>query len=205
MDAEHPGFVTVDVTDSGVGIEPQYLPRVTERFFRVGEHVSGAGLGLHICKELLERHGGAIEIKSPPPGRNKGTQASFRIPVIVPPLLLIVCADEHIRLSLMKALDASGYRVAISRGGDTEVESPGDMAPDLILVDWIQEGMEGGIAIAKLKAKDGWRDIPIIAMTGGTADGPKREILEGLGIPVLHCPWQPQELLNCLDGAMMEK
>jgi len=203
LDPAHQGFVTVDVTDTGIGIEPQHLAHVAERFFRVGEHVSGAGLGLHISKEILERHGGVMEIVSPPPGRNKGTRASFRLPLIAAPALLLVCADDQLRFSLMKSLDEHGYGVLISKTGDQALAAA-SKAPDLIMVDWIGEGMDGGIAIATLRAKEEWQEVPMIALTGVASEGPKREILDGLGIPSLKYPWQPQDLLNCLDEVMIE-
>jgi len=58
------------VTDTGIGIDAEYLPRITERFFRVDPGRSrddgGVGLGLAIVKHILERHGGSLEITSTP-------------------------------------------------------------------------------------------------------------------------------------------
>ena len=58
--------VVVEVSDSGVGIPPEELPRLTERFFRASTagHVEGTGLGLAITREIVERHGGRLEIES---------------------------------------------------------------------------------------------------------------------------------------------
>lgn len=56
------------VQDSGIGIEPQHIPRLTERFYRVDRSRSresgGTGLGLAIVKHVLTRHGGYLDIKS---------------------------------------------------------------------------------------------------------------------------------------------
>jgi signal transduction histidine kinase len=60
-----PGFLALDVIDNGPGIDPQHLHRVTERYYRVGEHVTGTGIGLTICKEILDLHGGRLDLKSP--------------------------------------------------------------------------------------------------------------------------------------------
>jgi heavy metal sensor kinase len=59
---------TVEVSDTGIGIPPESLPRVFDRFYRVDKsrsrQMGGVGLGLSICKALIERHGGRIEVES---------------------------------------------------------------------------------------------------------------------------------------------
>ncbi len=62
--------VVVSVTDTGVGIAPEHLPHVMERFYRVEAARSrpqgGTGLGLPICRSIAESHGGSLEIASTP-------------------------------------------------------------------------------------------------------------------------------------------
>jgi two-component system phosphate regulon sensor histidine kinase PhoR len=75
-------WATVTVTDHGPGISREHLPRVTERFYRVdaarSRESGGTGLGLAIVKHIVERHKGALEIKSTP---GIGTSVSVRLPV----------------------------------------------------------------------------------------------------------------------------
>ncbi len=56
------------VTDSGIGIATEHLPRITERFYRVdpgrARKTGGSGLGLSIVKHALTRHGGVLEVDS---------------------------------------------------------------------------------------------------------------------------------------------
>jgi two-component system phosphate regulon sensor histidine kinase PhoR len=67
-----------DVIDTGPGIAPEHLPRVTERFYRVDSSRSrdtgGTGLGLSIVKHVAQRHGGDIEVHS-----ELGKGSSFRL------------------------------------------------------------------------------------------------------------------------------
>jgi two-component system phosphate regulon sensor histidine kinase PhoR len=60
----------LEVQDSGIGIEPQYIPRLTERFYRVDQSRSldtgGTGLGLAIVKHVLLRHRGELRVRSHP-------------------------------------------------------------------------------------------------------------------------------------------
>ena len=71
----------MSVVDTGIGIEPEHIPRLTERFFRVDTGRSrdqgGVGLGLAIVKHALERHGAELKITSTP---GKGSKFSCHFP-----------------------------------------------------------------------------------------------------------------------------
>lgn len=74
-------FVEVSVSDTGIGIPDQELPRIFERFFRVekarSRNMGGTGLGLSISQEIVRAHGGQIRIESK---LNQGTKVSFTLP-----------------------------------------------------------------------------------------------------------------------------
>ena len=76
-------FVCVTVRDTGRGIRPEHMDRIFERFFQVDqrdkESRSGLGLGLPICRELIERQGGLIWATSE---LGKGTAVSFTVPIV---------------------------------------------------------------------------------------------------------------------------
>jgi two-component system sensor histidine kinase BaeS len=75
--------VEIAVQDTGVGIPPEALPRVFERFYRVdparSRETGGAGLGLCIAKTIAEAHGGAIEVQSTP---GAGSTFTVRLPLL---------------------------------------------------------------------------------------------------------------------------
>jgi two-component system, OmpR family, sensor histidine kinase KdpD len=72
--------VQVSVTDHGIGIPPEDLERVFEKFFRVQRQypASGTGLGLSICRGIIEAHGGQIWAQNNPAG---GITVTFTLPV----------------------------------------------------------------------------------------------------------------------------
>ena len=78
-------IVTISVTDTGGGIAPQYHDAVFEKFKQVGDNTSdkpkGTGLGLPICKEIVEHHGGRIWVEST---IGIGSTFAFSIPLADP-------------------------------------------------------------------------------------------------------------------------
>jgi two-component system phosphate regulon sensor histidine kinase PhoR len=76
-DGEH---VLVEISDDGIGIEEEHLPRIFERFFRTDKARSrdrgGTGLGLAICKHIIEAHGETIHVRSTP---DVGTTIGFTL------------------------------------------------------------------------------------------------------------------------------
>jgi len=68
----------VSISDNGQGIEAKYLPRVFDMFFRATNTAYGSGLGLYICKEVVKKLNGTIELVSAP---GAGTTVSFRLPL----------------------------------------------------------------------------------------------------------------------------
>lgn len=86
IDAHADGqWVAVSARDTGSGIVPEDLPYVFERFYRADKSRSratgGAGLGLSIARQLVQAHGGQIEVESEV---GQGTQFTFTLPVAVP-------------------------------------------------------------------------------------------------------------------------
>jgi two-component system phosphate regulon sensor histidine kinase PhoR len=81
----HDGSVEVRVADTGVGIAPDALPRLFERFYRVdparARGDGGTGIGLAIARSVVEAHGGTIRVESEP---GKGSTFSFDLPVFRP-------------------------------------------------------------------------------------------------------------------------
>nr|WP_317889463.1 ATP-binding protein [Geobacillus zalihae] len=78
---EEPAILQIAVSDTGIGIAPEHLPFLFDRFYRADEartrNRGGIGLGLAIAKEFVSAHGGTIDVHSTP---EQGTTFRVRLP-----------------------------------------------------------------------------------------------------------------------------
>ena len=92
--------VCISVRDSGVGIPADVLPQIFERFYRIpGTEVLtgssiGFGLGLYISKQIVEHHGGRIEVESIP---HEGSLFVIRLPLYTEPTITHLDAENHLK------------------------------------------------------------------------------------------------------------
>jgi len=196
-------FVRITITDSGVGIPPEALHRVTERYFRANNHTSGSGLGLAISKDIMHLHGGSLSVASPPPGRNRGTEVSITLPLAEAPTVLVGDDDPAIQILLKKHLTLHGYQVITADSGQEVILTAEASQPDLILLDLIMGDIHGTAVILSLRSSRTIRYIPIIAITGATLDETTSDILTRFSVPTLPKPWNTAELLDTIDAALL--
>lgn len=76
---ERDGYAVIEVADMGIGIPPEHLPHIFERFYTVeyARSSAGTGLGLSIAKQIVQAHGGRLEVKSEV---DKGTSLAVHLP-----------------------------------------------------------------------------------------------------------------------------
>jgi two-component system phosphate regulon sensor histidine kinase PhoR len=88
---EHGNFVNIVVTDTGIGINKEDIPRIFQKFYRVKSpetrHIIGTGLGLAIVKSIIDDHHGSISVESV---KGKGTRFSVLLPKAESPSRLSV-------------------------------------------------------------------------------------------------------------------
>jgi two-component system CheB/CheR fusion protein len=138
--------VVVEVSDSGIGIDPEALPRLFNAFEQAEQSISrqfgGLGLGLAISKAMVEKHGGTIEGHSE--GKGKGATFRVRLPLcaapgkaesvapvappkrLVHPLRVLLVEDHGVTAKMMGLVLAAGGH---------KVETAGDVATALKLAD----------------------------------------------------------------------
>ncbi|MEW6376406.1 MAG: ATP-binding protein, partial [Thermodesulfobacteriota bacterium] len=75
---ESKGWVIVEISDTGIGIESKYLDKIFDPFFTTKGWGSGTGLGLSISYGIIKEHGGNIDVKSRP---GEGTLVRTSLPI----------------------------------------------------------------------------------------------------------------------------
>lgn len=189
-----------EITDTGIGMSPEFLKRVFEPFARdssVAGAVGGTGLGMPIVKQLIELMGGSIEISSE---LGEGSTFVIRIPFDPAPApreteqaangssiegrRLLLAEDNDLNAEIAATiLEGDGAYVSIVGDGAQAVEAFAanpEGTFDAILMDVVMPKMDGLAATRAIRALDrsDAANIPIIAMTGNAFQEDVRECLE---------------------------
>jgi PAS domain S-box-containing protein len=200
-------FVSVSVTDNGVGIEPEVLTRVFEPFFTTKESGKGSGLGLAMVHGFAEQAGGVATISSEV---GKGTTVQILLPRcreahsvredtivtrFVPTgheTILVVEDDADLRETVVTALTQFGYMALAAPNAERALQILSGQEPiDLLFTDIMMPGGTLGPELAR-RARELRPGIEIL-FTTGYADS---AVLSG-GISaadVLHKPYRNEEL-----------
>ena len=217
--------MAVSVVDEGPGIPAERLPHLFRKFARSGREERGrgvgAGLGLAICKGLVEAHGGRIWAESEPTGL--GARFTFTIPVaeaagvVASPArgpgqprrpgderLHVLAVDDDPRelLHVRSILEDAGYR-AIVTGDPEEVPSLIDThRPDLVLLDVLLPGADG---IELMRSLPALADLPVIFLSGYGRDETIARALEIGAADYVVKPFSPTELVARIEAALRKR
>jgi PAS domain S-box-containing protein len=166
----------VSIRDQGVGIAPEQLSRLFDRFYRVSATaggVHGLGIGLYVARELIEAHGGRLWAESPGPGR--GSTFLLTLPLATAPRstqngagpVLVVDDDDSLRELIADVLRDEGYRLLSARDGQEALDQIAVEPPALIMLDWMMPRLGGEAFAAELRQRYPSLDVPIVVMTAG--------------------------------------
>jgi DNA-binding NarL/FixJ family response regulator len=176
---ERGNFLEIRVKDNGPGIQPELLPHLFERYYSHSRKAAfGNGLGLNICKTIIELHGGRIQAHSVP---GQGACFSFTLPKVPSkprfslkkPLDVVIADDlELARLGLKFILDGlpEVNVVGLARDGADALPKVAELKPDLILMDLIMPGMNGIEATRQLKEAHPGLKIVMLTTQGRMQD-----------------------------------
>jgi PAS domain S-box-containing protein len=193
--------VTVHVTDTGDGIEQEFIGRIFDRYSQgdpssIRKH-GGLGLGLSIVRHLTELHGGQVRVFSE--GKGKGACFSVQLPCyanehasaldqLPRPVddgcldgvkVMIVDDEEDSRELLGRILQDHKARVLIASGADEALERVNGFGPDVVVSDISMPGKDGYSLIKELKGRmSDLRSPPAIAVTAFALHEDRTRVLQ---------------------------
>ena len=185
----------IQVSDTGIGIEPAMLPHVFNRFLQADSTSSrkhgGLGLGLAIVRHLAELHGGSVRAESAGPGR--GATFTLELPILtagsgrgervaVEPVegieprlsrldgLRVLVVDDHVdaRELIRTVLEQCGADVAMAASADEALEALEGRRFEVLVSDLAMPGADGFELIRRLRAREqeaGAAALPAVALT----------------------------------------
>ena len=217
--ARDEAHVAVSVADEGPGMAPERLPTLFRRHAGAGEGATaGHGLGLALCKGLVEAHGGRIRAESAGPGR--GTTFTFTVPVAGepgavaaghaasaepaanrggPPRVLVVDDDPRALRFVRDALSAAGYAPLVTGAPDDLARVIRAEKPQLVLLDLVLPGSDG---LELMQQVPELSDQPVIFISAYRRDETVVQALEAGASDYIAKPFSPTELVARVRAAI---
>ncbi|RPI47288.1 MAG: response regulator [Betaproteobacteria bacterium] len=225
----------ISVSDTGIGIPASFLPHVFDRFSQKDSTASrgygGLGLGLAICKQLVELHGGSIHAESGGEGRGatftvKLTHAvardfdfsgrvhpthpthptaaeNVRLPALDGIRVLVVDDEPDARELIQRILQNHGATASCVASAEEALRFLAASPPDVLISDIGMPGMDGYQLMRKIRADEPRdRRLPAVALTAfARSEDRKRAILAGYQTHLAK-PFDTAELVLVVAGLM---
>jgi len=188
--SENGDWVTLAVTDSGIGMNAEQLAKLFEPFTQADSSTTkkygGTGLGLTITRKFCHMMGGDVTVQSTP---GTGSTFTIRIPAEVKdpksaskpgarapvlatitttntgPLILVIDDDPVVHDLMRRGLSKEGFRVETVMSGDGALDAARRLRPDVITLDVMMPGKDGWAVLAELKADPEIGHIPVVMVT----------------------------------------
>ncbi len=201
--------VRLEARDTGPGIPLEIQARIFEPFFTTKPPGQGTGLGLSLCRGIVESHGGSIRVESQP---GQGASFAIELPVGSGPVvrstpspagttsglpqqtILVIDDDPEVASVVADMLAADGHDVEIATGGALALRMLGERAYDMIFTDVRMPDVDGPVLYREIERR--YPDLArrILFLTGDTLSPETREFLERSGAPSICKPFSVEDL-----------
>ena len=214
--AETDGEVEVVVTDTGVGISEDHLPKVFEPFFTTKPAGEGTGLGLSICHRLIHAMGGRIQVTSEEGNGSRFsvflTIAAGRLDADAPMsdpapgtsrrLRLLVVDDEVLVARAVRRVFDKEFRVDVALDGQAALEKLRRADYDVVLCDVMMPGISGLDVYRQVRAENEPLARRFVFATGGLFSQELSDNVKRLSNMIVEKPFDPAELRRVILAAV---
>ena len=224
-----PQSIYFSVVDNGIGIATDDLDKLFLPFTQIDSSLnrqySGTGLGLALVKQIIELHGGCVEVSSQ---LGKGSCFTVYLPynetsnnmsnlpdsyrwelpsylnVINPqsPLIMLAVEKEAHLITLSSYLEAKGYSLLIARNGQEAIALIESQSPQLVVIDIQIPVLEGLAAIKYIRQNLKLTNLPIIALTAVETTGEPEKLREAGANEYLTQPIKLKHLSNLIHNLL---
>jgi signal transduction histidine kinase/CheY-like chemotaxis protein len=210
------GRVAVEIADTGIGIPEELLERVMDPFFTTKPLGVGTGLGLSVSRNIIERMGGRIDLKST---LGKGTTVTIELQASNTPAktisselpnpvaatrVLVIDDEPPVARTLARLLRPSEVRIALGGKEALEVlEKERDF--DVIFCDLMMPDLTGIQVFRELERSAPELLSRIVFTTGGSFGAAAKEFLESANPPVLENPFDEKQVRAILGERLNAK
>ena len=211
--------IQVKVNDTGIGMEELFVKNLFEKFSQedvsVTRQYGGTGLGMSICKDLIELMGGKINVESK---KGIGTTVSFEVnftkgtskdlpfkesviinnEILINKRILVVDDNNMNRLVAKTILNNYGATITEAANGKEAIDILQQNNTDLVLMD-IQMPVMGGMEATRIIRRNISKLLPVIALTANAIKGDNDKCIEGGMNAYLSKPFREQDLLQVVS------
>jgi PAS domain S-box-containing protein len=211
------GYVHLEVADTGPGIPPEIRASIFEPFFTTKPTGQGTGLGLSLCRGIVENHGGLIRVESEPGqgaaflvelplGVAAGTEAqpegSVSSSTFGGKAVLVVDDEPEITSLLADLLAAHGCLVETASNGVEALATIRDRVFDVILSDLRMPELDGPGLYRAIERYDSRLLRRIVFLTGDTLDHEIKEFLEQTAALSVNKPFDQDEVIRAVGRVL---
>jgi PAS domain S-box-containing protein len=208
-------YVSLTVTDTGMGMDAKTLGRIFEPFFTTKELGRGTGLGLASVYGIIKGHGGYVDVESEEgrgttfkiylPASNREIQKTIEVPdhIVKGTGTILLVDDEEMVLEVgERFLKVMGYQVLTAREGREAIEvyQKHRDTIDLVLLDIIMPNMKGGEVFDRLKEIN--PEVKVLLSSGYSIDGEASQILERGGSGFIQKPFDMNQLSQSIRAML---
>jgi CheY-like chemotaxis protein len=163
--------VQISVTDHGLGLPPEAISKLFQKFYRVEDSdrrtIKGTGLGLAICQKIVTSHGGRVWAESP--GLGKGSTFSFTLPIAEDDgsscgHVLIVEDDPNFARLLQAELSERGLSSSCALTAEVALERLSTVKPLAVMLDLLLPGLQGEAFLDRL-AETSAAGVPVVVVS----------------------------------------
>jgi PAS domain S-box-containing protein len=211
--------VVLEVSDTGPGIPPALQAQIFEPFFTTKPSGVGTGLGLPLCRGIIESHGGSISVESQP---GQGTVFRITLPIqaavhagralqrtdAIPPTpgdaktILVVDDEPSIARALAHLLRRDGHTVDTAANGRLALTKLHTQVYDLLLCDLRMPELDGPGLYQALQHEQPHYLSRVIFLTGDTLSPEVRTFLEQIRVPRLSKPFRAAEVRQLIHQVL---